>query len=356
MSSRSIILVHCWHVIIHGGKIGSLQVSTWNINGYKSKILGNKLIDFDFLREIQDDDIIGLTETHINDGTIEQLSIPGFKRITFKNRPLKSKKGSGGIAIFAKNTIAEFIVPQNNNHLDALWVKVKKEKTGETDDIFICTVYLSPNKNKQHDIEGFRGLYEEIVFFRKKGQVYIQGDMNAHTKNERDFIKSGTFVNLHHEHGESGTSILEDNISSNLYGWEIRNSEDKIPIDSRGRILLELCKTLNLIIVNGRKTGDLFGKITSFQWNGNSAIDYVITEHEYFDKIAWLQVGNYLPWISDHCAVHFQIVLRNMTECTNSPTPPNKNKYEPFLGGEGSQEKFQKSLEENTHFGNNSSN
>ena len=134
---------------------------------------------------------------------------------------------------------------------------------------------MSPNKSKDRDEESFQGLYEEIVSFRRKGQVYIQGDLNARTKNERDFIKTGNFVKTDQIIGPLDTFILDSDTTDNSYDWETRNSEDKAAVDTRGRILLELCKTLDLIIVNGRKTGDLFGGITSFQWNGNSVIDYV---------------------------------------------------------------------------------
>ena len=44
----------------------------------------------------------------------------------------------------------------------------------------------------------------------------------------------------------------------------VRNSEDKV-IDNRGKELLEICKSLNLVITNGRKPGDMYGKYTSMQ-------------------------------------------------------------------------------------------
>ena len=58
-----------------------------------------------FLEEIQNSEIVGLQETHIHDDILDQLEIPGFKRIAYKNETLKSpaKKGDGGIAIFIKN-------------------------------------------------------------------------------------------------------------------------------------------------------------------------------------------------------------------------------------------------------------
>ena len=82
----------------------------------------------------------------------------------------------------------------------------------------------------------------------------LQGDFNAHTKNQADFIEYNEFV---------------EGIGAEAYDpMTPRNSEDSRRVDMRGEELIELCKSFNLNILNGRKTGDLFGKITSFQWNG----------------------------------------------------------------------------------------
>ena len=47
------------------------------------------------------------------------------------------------------------------------------------------------------------------------------------------------------------------------------------------------------MIINGRKTGDLFGKNTSYQWNGKAVVDYTIASMEIFDDITFFKVGNY---------------------------------------------------------------
>ena len=72
-----------------------IQISAWNINGYKSRIVNNKLTDPSFLREIENDDIISLVETH-NSNIDDKLSIPGFKRVKVKNRASTSAKSGGG--------------------------------------------------------------------------------------------------------------------------------------------------------------------------------------------------------------------------------------------------------------------
>lgn len=83
-----------------------IQISAWNIHGFKSAIIGDKLSDESFLNEVKNDDIIALTETHNNDKN-DSLSIPGYRRVKIKNRKKtnNSNKDSGGLALFAKPEI-----------------------------------------------------------------------------------------------------------------------------------------------------------------------------------------------------------------------------------------------------------
>ena len=103
---------------------------------------------------------------------------------------------------------------------------------------------------------------DEIALFQRKGKVIIQGDFNARTGRKEDIIQPDRFD----QDIELGNCSLTSH----------RNSEDISTTDIRGEELLELCKAHNMIIMNGRKTGDPWGKITSYQWNGRAVVDYVI--------------------------------------------------------------------------------
>ena len=85
-----------------------IQISCWNINGFRSTIIGDKLSDKSFLEAVKNDDVIALVETHNTDKN-DTLSIPGYKRIKVKNRPKtnKSNKNGGGLAYFAKPNISK---------------------------------------------------------------------------------------------------------------------------------------------------------------------------------------------------------------------------------------------------------
>ena len=54
--------------------MSSLDISLWNIHGYKSQYIGNKLNDPEFLELLEGRDIVGIGELHAK----EEVSIPGF--------------------------------------------------------------------------------------------------------------------------------------------------------------------------------------------------------------------------------------------------------------------------------------
>ena len=138
-------------------------------------------------------------------------------------------------------------------------MKIGKELCGV--DVYLGTVYYSLAGKKESISNKFQTLSDEILFFQRKGRVILQGDFNAHTGTKEDTISADKF--------DQDAELREN------FTLPSRNSEDNSPTNIRGEEMLELCKYHNLIILNGRKTGDPWGKLTSFQWNGSAIIDYV---------------------------------------------------------------------------------
>ena len=117
--------------------------------------------------------------------------------------------------------------------------------------------------------------------FQRKGKIVLQGDFNARTNKEEDTIEPDKYD----EHlGISFKRLLD------------RNSEDNREINVRGGELLNLCKSLNMTILNGRKTGDIFGKYTSIHWNGKAVVDYGVVPAEMYEEVSSFSVGNYSPF------------------------------------------------------------
>ena len=99
-------------------------------------------------------------------------------------------------------------------------------------------MYLSPEKSNDENNESLIEIYEEAISFQDKGVVLMQGDFNAHTGNAADYLVTDK--------------------SDELFGIEnceqplLRNSEDRKPLNKRGSCLLDLCKSHNYLIINGR--------------------------------------------------------------------------------------------------------
>ena len=97
--------------------------------------------------------------------------------------------------------------------------------------------------------------------------------------------------------------------------------------------------------MNGRTIGDLFGKYTSHQWNGSSVVDYFIAPNDFARKISHFIVGDYLPWISDHCPIHTTIRLESL--CPEKRSEKNeklKNVTPSFIWNEDAKTRYLEKL------------
>ena len=95
-----------------------------------------------------------------------------------------------------------------------------------------------------------------------------------------------------------------------------RRSNYDPQVNDHGKSLLDLCKTCDLRIVNGRTTGDTFGRITYHSPKGISTVDYFIVRHEMLNLINNFIVKE--PTIfSDHsqliCWSNLQILASSKT-------------------------------------------
>ena len=217
--------------------IASLTCGYWNINGHRSKYLGDKLQDKEFLSIISNCDIIGLGEIH-SEGNVD---IEGYKRVKQKirDKTFRGPKIAGGIGVFVRNEISHLVELVPNTCEDSIWIKIKG------DEIYVGTYYVSPsNSNTNSDF--LNSINDEICKFSNKGIAVIQGDLNARTGTENDYLD----ITYDDEDDPLGKEA-----GGNKPGR--RNSEDK-KLNVRGKELLDVCKLNNFIIANGRKPGDIF--------------------------------------------------------------------------------------------------
>ena len=240
-----------------------------------------------------------LTETHENDTS--DLNIVGFQKAVSLKRQKVKNKSSGGIAVFVKHHLAKSITTVNSNK-DIVWVKIKKESFGLSNDIHLGTVYFSPEKYENKKGKDYiNELEEDVNCYKQEGDVLLVGDFNARTGNLQDTVNFSKYF-------DRSNDITD--CSTNSHVLPLRKSEDNVET-CRGRDLIDFCISQDMYVVNGRKLGDTFGKSTCFQWNGTSAVDYLIAQKHAFDMINYFEIQALKPSLSDHCALTFSLEIAN---------------------------------------------
>ena len=114
-----------------------------------------------------------------------------------------------------------------------------------------------------------------------------------------------------------------------------RNNQDINPTDEQGKIILDLCKSNSLRILNGRSYGDKEGSFTRYPQRMNekpSLIDYALCGENLLDSIFSFSV---LPFteLSDHCCISTNLRTNTVQKLTYLETP----NFEGDAAGEGDQ-------------------
>ena len=179
-------------------------------------------------------------------------------------------------------------------------------------DIYVCGVYIPPCNSKYFDLELFDQLERDIVHFSTIGSVILMGDFNSRTGKYSDTVS------------QEGNSIITNDQSESAFQPAQRNSFDNL-LNSHGKKLLEICKNLDLRIVNGRVNGDTLGRPTFHGKNGTSVIDYIIC-----DQCTFLNVTNFVVKqpsdLSDHSAIVAWLNLNTSLPASETQTSTSTNR------------------------------
>ena len=108
-----------------------------------------------------------------------------------------------------------------------------------------------------------------------------------------------------------------------------RKNLDHKRTNNSGKMLLEICKESSLRIINGRTTGDLYGKHTciKFTYNGCSVVDYTIVSQELLNCISIFQVDKFTA-LSNHCPIVCSLCDHcNYDICRQSKLDPLPGKF-----------------------------
>ena len=254
-----------------------------NVRGIKSKIKLNEIYNV-----VTEHDIIGLTETLSNAFDFENLKT----HEVFSGNDKLKLKGFRGLALVVRKSLKYSFSETNLG----LWVHV--EIGGNN---FSIGLYYAPCEgSKLWDVNFFDEIQVDVLQYKcKERNVIIMGDFNARTGENDDYVEiEGETNDICH-----------------------RSDCDKL-VNTNGRLLLDMCKTTEMSIVNGRVGDDKgIGAFTCHTHNGRSLIDYCL-----IDSLALSLIGNITVWPFDPCLsdVHCVIVMRiSNTEVHTAPKKEN---------------------------------
>ena len=137
------------------------------------------------------------------------------------------------------------------------------------------------------------------------GNLLLIGDLNAYLpRGVTDFIEG----DIMDDHVPLPDDVYQPDIPIPRNTMEIKN------LNQNGKLLLNICKSVPLRILNGRTSGDLMGRFTRYpiyycQNETNplpSVIDYALGDHDILRKIKYFSISD-LTRYSDHCIMKLSV-------------------------------------------------
>ena len=131
------------------------------------------------------------------------------------------------------------------------------------------------------------------------------GDLNGKTKRGEDFVRDET-----DKHSPINVPMYTKD------SYLKRENMDDHPIDVQGKIILDLCKSTSLRILNGRTPGDINGQFTRYSSRNTddkpSVIDYALCSNPSRNVLNF----TVLPFTgqSDHCCISLKIKTNIITQ------------------------------------------
>ncbi len=277
-----------------------------------------KLKDPEFLKLFDNYDVLLFTETWTQEES--DIEVKGFKYVAIhREKRGRAKRASGGIVVYFRSELANFVSLERSTEDCVLWVKIDKDAFNSETDLLLCTCYVLPAGSRRQHISCnvFDQVFDDVI---ELGNAYdnsiiiVAGDLNARTSEQTDNVASN-------DHDIDYLPVPDENediISE-------RVSKDKKPVNSNGTNLLNLCKYTDLRILNGRVGADKgVGDYTCITPAGSSVVDYALCKSGQFDKIADFEVMS--PSIySDHCPIRIHLKLScHVPEALNRNTATQK--------------------------------
>ena len=168
-------------------------------------------------------------------------------------------------------------------------------------------MYIPPVQSTFFNNDQYELFVNDIIDMNSRYEyLYLCGDFNAQTGNQQDYTCN---KDLMPEHLDLDAELISYFDQQEMLGAKginlVRKSSDK-KINNHGQKLLDLCKCKNMIIVNGRITGDI-----PRTFRNTSVIDYLVSSIKGFDQIQEFKIHELDSLFSDgHTLIQFKLTTK----------------------------------------------
>ena len=251
-------------------------------------------------------DIFGLAETKT---VVEDIiKLDGYEY--FAKHRTKYKRISGGLGVFVKNEILQYVTVVRNDSEYIMWLKLDKMLFSHDKDTLIGIVYLPPEGSDYSSEDSFNEIEAELISFLNQYEtLFVMGDLNARTGTSDEYVTYNINKNVSDILGLDNELLVYLNEANGINGnvAKTRRSKDKHR-NNFGSQLLEMCKNNNLYICNGRIDYDRDGDYTC---KGSSVVDYLISTINGLNLVQQFRINEFSPFLSDiHCALTFELPMQ----------------------------------------------
>ena len=236
----------------------------------------------DFGELISHYDIFCVSETKLDD--LDLINLPGYSFVS-QVRKQRYLRKSGGIGVFVRNCLFKHVSLVESDSDYILWFKLNKSVFKTEEDLHFGAVYVPPSDSRFNTAEELSVFDVEIsnMCIAHK-YVHLIGDFNARVADQTGITNVDSFLSKHFEFDDSLLEHFEmsDVFDKNNHISRQRRSRNSV-LNHEGKVLLDVCKANNLIILNGRCGSDKSSGELTFR--NISVIDYSITTPNLIRKL-----------------------------------------------------------------------
>jgi len=298
--------------------------------------LNKRLEDPEFNSFIESYDLILLMETKIDDTDVDIINEHAKQlklKCYFHNRFALAKPKSGGIIVLYKEHLQHNIQELKTDSKFVKWFMLNVKCGFSQKKMLFGAVYIPPESSVYANPSSFDEVENELISIAHETTcVFLAGDFNAHTATKADYfaLNEDMIMEMDMDLDEASDINIEDKL--NLLGIPTqRGSSDMHRVDNFGNRLLEMCKSNQLVICNGRLGNDCgTGYHTT---TTGSVIDYAICSPDLIQDIEHFEVLDFNELFSDiHCGICVHIKLSS-AELNESSVPDGQGMSDEAGGG-----------------------